>query len=188
MNRSELRKNRVIGERRSVQAERDVENNDVSPFNRGSYKRATVVTDEGFISRLVYPELEGIRDALHRAAWSGEVLDETLVKRLTESTIKFALEARKEAHDCYTELAATLESEGSDASIREAHRCQVMISQLRQKNIFSEIVKYDLNRFESDGTVGELYRLFKEGLEDMHRSSFSIQSCDEAWIAGKTQA
>ena len=180
--------NRVIGERRSVHAEIAVENNDESPFNRGTRQRATSVINDGYVARMVYPEVEGLRDALHRATWSGEAIDEAQVKSLTTNTIKFALEARNEAYNYYMNRVSELASKGSEDDLIEAGRCEVMACLVFQKDIFSEILKYDLNRFESDETVTELYQLFKEGVEEFDRSRFSINSQDEAWLTAKAEA
>jgi uncharacterized circularly permuted ATP-grasp superfamily protein len=57
---------RVLGERRSLDAEKITEYTVESPFNKGPSLRAREITETAYISRELYPHVEGFKEALIR--------------------------------------------------------------------------------------------------------------------------
>ena len=184
---SQQSKMRVVGERRSLEAELLVENDFTSPFNRGVHPRAQQITDDGYVGRMVYPENEGVRDLLHKAKWGGEDLNTTDVKNLLTTSIAFALANRKAVHSEYLQMARKLEAVGTVQSSLEAKRYQFLAHHVAEISAFSEMFKYDLDRFDEDGTKATLFTLFKEAFMGMDKADFTINPQDEERVIQQLQ-
>ena len=178
---------RVVGERRSLEAELVVENDFTSPFNRGFNPRAQDIADDGYVGRMVYPEDEGVRDLLHKAKWGGEDLNTIDVKNLLTTSIVFALANRKAVHSEYLQTAKKLEAEGTVQASLEAQRYQFLAHHVAEISAFSEIFKYDLDRFDEDGTRATLFTLFKEAFMGVDKGDYAINPQDEGRVIQQIQ-
>ena len=136
---------------------------------------------------MTYPEIEGVRDILHAAKWSDVDVDVKSAEPLLKDAVLFALKSRKTAHEHYCGKASFLEEDGSEESLTEARRFRFLAYHRSEKNIFQEIFKFDLNRFEADGTLGTLFELYKNVVADLGGPNFALISTDHARINQQIQ-
>jgi hypothetical protein len=141
---------RVEGERRSVEAEMRIEADGSSPYNRGATFKPRRIFDRGYLNRIMYPEIVGVRDLLHRARWSGEPLDEAGALRYLDSMLRMAERFRANPE----RLLGTGET---GPWLRSA------LGRMRHASHFDLLFsKKTLDAFKADDTIRELERLFEK--------------------------
>lgn len=100
---------RVFGETKALAAEMKAEVIKGNIFNRGIVGRDRNAHERQYISRMMYPNIEGLRDILHKQRWSQqglirEVTKRPLAQHLMREMILFTLTQRKFALTYHAEI------------------------------------------------------------------------------------
>lgn len=177
--------NRVIGERRSVDAEMDAERRPDSHWNTGALRPSTP-TERGYATRIAYPEIEGVRDALHRARWSEDPLDVEAAKTYLSRAIAIALDTRRAGF-------AGLEAQAAQAARSSRVQSLELRNQafaLRDRAVWDTLFDAPtVERFTSDETLDGLIELFAEVYGEAPLRAFAIGARDLARLEDQpTQA
>ena len=152
---------RVVGERRSVNAEMAMEIADDTEWNRGDTLLPRTNTEAGYVRRVTYPEVEGVRDLLHRARWSEETLDEGAAIGLLQSAIQVALKSRQARCAAVSTEIAALDRCLSPEARGAATKAKARLYGIRDSSVFESIFDpRTRDRFKTDGTSAELIRLY----------------------------
>jgi len=88
---------RVESERSAVRAEMGMEARDTSEWNRGYSPLPRNPQQPGFARRVSYPEVQGVRDLLHRQIVRGEKLDSALASEYVRKIIFVEIDVRRRA-------------------------------------------------------------------------------------------
>lgn len=154
---------RVAGERRALLAELDHETRR-SPLNGGGVGPRGVL-DQGYIARMLYPEMEGIRDYLHRERWSGQALPVGQFDVLLDRLVEQAVALRREAFGRRRDRAMLWERSPKAAERMEGHREHARAYAELSRPIFDLVVDPNTEgRFVTDQTWEALKDHFERAL------------------------
>lgn len=154
---------RVAGEGRSLKAELEHETRR-SPLNRGAVGPRSL-SDPGYIARMLYPEMEGIRDYLHRERWSGEVLPIGPFEALLDRVVNQAVQLRQEAFGRRRDRALLWERSPQANERLEGHREHARAYAELARPIFDLVVeRHTEARFVTDQTWEALTQHFEKAL------------------------
>lgn len=149
------------GERDAVDAEMEAEARLTGPWNQGQPGPQTW-RDDGYVLRVCYPEVEGIRIALYRSTQQGASLDRPLVRELMEKAVRTALDTRQRRFD--EEMAEARRASEPGERNRRIAKAYAGLEVPVYRLIFNDST---VDRFVTDGTLDRLQALFTEVLSDL---------------------
>jgi uncharacterized circularly permuted ATP-grasp superfamily protein len=148
-------------EKSALAAEMERDRADRTQWNEGARSRAQGPGDDGWVGRVAYPQVEAIRDLLHRARWGGEWLDEAAALEMLERLIMSASENRRASWAALLGRADMLDRSAKLSDRVEAEKTRIRAYALRDASLFETVFDQATQaRFESDQTVDELQRLW----------------------------
>jgi uncharacterized circularly permuted ATP-grasp superfamily protein len=153
---------RVGSEQRAVEAELKMELEEPSEFNRSRGIFADQLWQRGFIPRVLYPQIEGVRDLLHGARYSGKELDVDLLEDLIAESIATAKELRTMARRKHrADMKKVLSAGGAqdDPRIRYA---ELQLERLQALSLFELIfTPLEQTKFADQGLLDDLKASFE---------------------------
>lgn len=142
---------RIESAERALKAEMAADADQSSVLNRGSFAKALGPADPGYVMRMSYPRVEGVRDLLSRGS------DDAAVKKHLSKMVIFALSKRQLGHRQLIDAARTADSPA------ESYRNMARADALAARRVFDLIFDPgSVERFRADGTLGKLASLFDE--------------------------
>lgn len=146
---------RIESAERALKAEMAADADQSSALNRGGYTKALSPADPGFVMRMSYPRVEGVRDLLLRGASDSSA--EAAAKKHLSKMVIFALSKRQLGHRQLIDAARTAETPA------ESYRNMARADALAARRVFDLIFDPgSVERFRADGTLGRLASLFDE--------------------------
>lgn len=154
-------------ERRALAAEMKAETDTTSPFNRTMFSRPHEPTQPGFVARMCYPEVEGLRQLLWNVKWAQQPLDESRAKVFIDDLVHRAEGLKSEAERARLaeaeKLERALENGGTSEDRIKALHLRLAARQHRDANLFQLIFGPDgITRFATDRTLPKLQTLFEK--------------------------
>lgn len=159
LRRTNLPAQRVIGEQRSLAAELAHEVKK-SPLNQGAVGPRGPL-DEGYVARMVYPEFEGVRDALHRARWGGEAVPPAELEGMFEALVTKASQLRESTFKKRQAQANLFLRSPKEAERLAGHRELARAHAERARSLFDLIVD---DRGEARLATDQTFDAMKQGL------------------------
>ncbi len=179
---------RVKGEQRSLEAEMEIEPLDVI-FNWGTTMSPREVTDFGYVARMAYPRIEGIREILHRKKWSQGEKQANMLEaiRLMDASIKQALENRRDAMKLLLIKIEAIRKKGTPESYLEADALMEVFNNFRDVTAYKLLFpEYNLTPFKNDGTLKNLHTLFNNSYAKIDPKDYAVHQWDPL-LNGQTQ-
>lgn len=157
-------------ERRGIEAEIAVESSNDSLLNRGTTSGPRSEHEAGYANRITHPEVETLRNLFFREKVFQEPFDEReavgFLSRIIHVTERATAKRKKHLDQRIDVLSRT----HNDTSRTERLRLKASRSALEQKSLFERC--FDpaaVMRFEADGTLDRLQRLFATGVRQAKR-------------------
>lgn len=161
-NRPDLREET---ERRAVSAEARMQEKNRGEWNQGQTPPPLQASEPGYIARFGYPQVEALRALLHAAKWGETPLDEGAALALLGKLIDFAQESRAAGVSrLRKEAEARVNSSNLDRRL-EGQALRHRAGVLERSGIFDLAFELDRTRFQNDGTLEELVRLYEKAIE-----------------------